>query len=384
MTAPVIPRFPSDRPVLDGKYINKAWEYYFRTIERNLPEPGTAPVTSFYPITIQSDGRHTIDFKIDGTTVIDGNLHFPHLTGDVSNDGTNVTLNSIVQPVATSTILKVTHDDKGRIISSEPVTASDLTDIINGVIYPSFTGVFTMPITAPAVTLDNAYVSTGTVTPGTFTWNATDQTANLQLSSNVSLQLGQESNILITNRTGSDFVDLQAVYITGAQGNRLTAALALANSDATSAATIGIVTEPIANNQLGFVTTTGLVRQVNTSAWAEGDQLYLSSTIPGGITNVKPVAPQHLVVIGWVVRSHSVNGSIYVNVNNGYELEELHNVLISTPTNGQVLTYEASTQLWKNKTPTGGGGGTGSGDIDGGVSSSIYTTAQLVDGGASI
>jgi hypothetical protein len=77
--------------------------------------------------------------------------------------------------------------------------------------------------------------------------------------------------------------------------------------------------------------------------------LYLSPTIPGAITNVKPSAPGHIVVIGYVEYAHAIHGSLYVKIMNGWELDELHNVAISSPTDNQVLAYTSSTQLWENK-----------------------------------
>jgi len=220
-----------------------------------------------------------------------------------------------------------------------------------------------------------------TTTPGTsgvgrLTWNATDGTLDLGLlGGNVTLQVGQESVQHVNNRTGSAFTDGQVVYVNGSQGNRLTAALALATNDTLSARTFGVVTEPIANNQSGFVTTSGLVRNIDTSALPEGAAIYLSSTVPGGLTATRPLAPNHGVLVGWCVRQHATVGSIFVHVQNGFELGELHNVLTNGTLDGQVLTYEASTSLWKPKTPAGGGssGGTYQGAWDAGTTYSGNT-----------
>jgi len=196
-----------------------------------------------------------------------------------------------------------------------------------------------------------------TATPGTsavgrLTWNQTDGTLDLGLiGGNVTLQVGQETVQRINNRTGSAFTDGQVVYVNGSQGNRLTAALALATNDMLSARTFGIVTEPIADNQSGFVTTSGLVRNIDTSALPEGAAVYLSPTVPGGLTATRPLAPNHGVLVGWCVRQHATVGSIFVHVQNGFELGELHNVLTNGTLNGQVLAYEASTGLWKPVNP---------------------------------
>lgn len=188
------------------------------------------------------------------------------------------------------------------------------------------------------------------VAVGELAWNQVDGTLDLGLAGgNVVLQVGQEEVVHIYNNTNAAFTEPQVIRVTGSQGQRLTAALAQANGEMTSATTFALVTEPIAKNQEGFATVSGLVRNVDTSAFTEGAALYLSPTIPGGITQVRPSAPNHTVLVGWCVRSHHVLGSIYVHVQNGQELDELHNVNISNPQNGQVLAYDASTQVWRNQ-----------------------------------
>lgn len=188
----------------------------------------------------------------------------------------------------------------------------------------------------------------GAGTDGTVSWNDGDGTLDIALKGGQTvLQVGQEQVVRVLNNTGVALSDGQAVYISGAQGQRPTVALADADIEATSSATIGIVTEPIANGAEGFVTLSGLVRNIDTSAWAEGAQLYVSSTA-GALTTTKPIPPAHAVRIGWVVRQHATSGSVLVHVQNGYELDELHDVLISGLADGQILAYDAATGLWKN------------------------------------
>ena len=204
---------------------------------------------------------------------------------------------------------------------------------------------------------------TGTAGVAVMRWNDQDGTADLGLKGgNVTLQVGQEQVTRVVNKTGVNLLEAnyQAVRVDGAQGNRLKVALAQANNDANSADTLGLVTETINDNQEGFVTVSGLVRNINTTGsiqtetWLDGDVLYLSGTVAGQITNVKPTAPIHTVIMGYVVRAHATQGQIYVKVDNGYELDELHNVAIVTPLNDQVLQYETATSLWKNKTISSG------------------------------
>jgi hypothetical protein len=197
-------------------------------------------------------------------------------------------------------------------------------------------------------------------TVGSMYYNNTDGTLDLKLKGgNVTLQIGQESVVRVVNKTSTNITLLeanyQAVRLTGAQGQRLKVDLAQATTDSLSAETIGLVTETIANNQEGFVTTSGIVRNINTTGslqgetWLDGDVLYLSPTVAGNVTKVKTVAPNHLVIIGYVISAHVTQGSIFVKVDNGYELDELHNVLITSESNNEGLFYETSTSLWKNK-----------------------------------
>lgn len=203
---------------------------------------------------------------------------------------------------------------------------------------------------------------TGTSGVGVMSWNDSDGTLDLGLKGgNVTLQLGQEQLVRAVNKTATNITLLesnyQAVRVTGAQGQRLKVDLALATNDLLSAETIGLVTETIANNQEGFITVSGLVRNINTTGslqgetWEDGDVLYLSPSIAGRITNIKPTAPNHLVVIGYVVYAHANNGKIFVKVNNGYELEELHNVTetnYTTPIDtDSLLTFDITNSLWK-------------------------------------
>lgn len=209
---------------------------------------------------------------------------------------------------------------------------------------------------------------TGLTNSGQMTWNDQDGTIDLKMKGgNVTLQIGQEQLVRVVNKTATNITlseaNYQAVRVTGAQGLRLKVDLAQATTDTLSAETIGLVTETILNNQEGFITTSGLVRGINTTGslqsetWVDGDILYLSPTVPGQITKVKPIAPNHLIVIGYVINAHITQGSIFVKVNNGYEIDELHNVKITGPTNSQVLIYQDG--LWINGTASGGGSSNG-------------------------
>jgi hypothetical protein len=167
--------------------------------------------------------------------------------------------------------------------------------------------------------------------------------------------LGVAPNQLFAYVTNDDSVTItkgQPVYAFGAAGNRMSVKLANNTSDSTSAQTVGVVfSSSIAPNQKGFIITQGVISGVNTSAYSPGAQLYLGATA-GTLTATKPYAPNHLVYIGIVERANAGNGQIYVKPQNGYELNELHDVdlITNAPVNNDLLTYvSGSPNLWKNR-----------------------------------
>lgn len=171
--------------------------------------------------------------------------------------------------------------------------------------------------------------------------------------------IGTAPNSLFAYITNADSVTLtkgMPVYAFSGTGDRMTVKRANNSADATSAQTVGLVlSTSIAANQKGLIMMQGLLDGLSilpTSTWADGDPVYLGATA-GTITNVKPYAPNHLVYLGVVTTaSNGSAGRMYVRVQNGYELSEIHDVdlITNAPTNNQALTYETSTSLWKNKT----------------------------------
>lgn len=160
----------------------------------------------------------------------------------------------------------------------------------------------------------------------------------------------ETTQIVVRNSTGVTLTKGQVVYLSGATGNRPNALLADADTEATSSKTIGIVVADITNNSDGYVAVNGTLHDLDTSAFTAGDTLWLSST-PGAMqANTPPAEPAHAVFIGFVARSHPNLGRVIIAIQNGYELDELHGVKITSPTLGQVLYYNTGTGLWVNQT----------------------------------
>lgn len=156
----------------------------------------------------------------------------------------------------------------------------------------------------------------------------------------------------VYNKTGATLTKGTIVYISGSQGNLPAVSKAIATSDATSAQTYGAVQYDISNMSSGYVVAVGAINDLDTQAYPDGTQLYLSGTTAGGYTSTKPYAPIHLVYVGVVVRSHPTQGIIQIKIQNGYELDELHNVDAYLPSNGDGIFYNSTTGLWEHKQMT--------------------------------
>jgi hypothetical protein len=197
--------------------------------------------------------------------------------------------------------------------------------------------------------------ATVTNAAGRLYWDDTQKTLTVGLNANISADIGQTLYAYATNDESVTINKGQPVYMFAAQGDRVSVKLAYNTGDATSAKTLGVCAENIAAGQAGMILCQGVQDGLDMSAYNPGDTLYLGATA-GSLTNVKPYAPNHLVYIGVVERANAGNGRLYVRVQNGYEMDELHNVSAQNPSNGQVLIYNESTSLWEKNTLTAGTG----------------------------
>lgn len=220
---------------------------------------------------------------------------------------------------------------------------------------------------------------------GKLYWDSTQKTLSVGLTADIAADVGQTLYAYVTNDEATTITKGQPVYMYSAQGDRVSVKLAYNTGDATSAKTLGVCAEDIASGQAGMVLCQGVQDGLNLGAYTAGDTLYLGATA-GTLTATKPYAPNHLVYIGVVERANNGNGRLYVRVQNGYELDELHNVSAQNPTNGQTLIYNESTSLWEKHTLTDGTGisiteGAGSITIaNSGVTSAVAGTGISVSG----
>jgi len=213
---------------------------------------------------------------------------------NVSGIATNVTNIATNAANITSNDGDITALD-GRVTTAEGDITSNIADIATNVTNialkspidnPTFTGT----VTATLIDAGSIDFNPGAA-GGELSWNNVEKTLNLVTGSdNVTIQVGQEVVLYARNTSGLQMTDGQVVKVVGSQGNNPTIALAQADTPANARGVIGVVTQIIPNNSNGFISLIGKVRDLtlDSGTYTEGDLLYLSSTVAGGLTKVRP------------------------------------------------------------------------------------------------
>lgn len=201
------------------------------------------------------------------------------------------------------------------------------------------------------LSLDTGAAATAGV--GEFVWDTANDTASLGLPNGVTLQIGQEQHYHI--KASAAITNGQAVMFTGTVGasGALTGAPATGLTAATASYIMGVATQDIPLNGWGFVTSFGLVRNINTSAYAAGAILYLDPTVAGGLTATIPTASAPKVQIGACVYSSASVGALFIRPSIGGTFGMFEgDVNISAPTTGDLLRRNGS-GVWENIAASG-------------------------------
>ena len=257
---------------------------------------------------------------------------------DVGVAGSNATItlyaegnNNSVLEIPTST--EVLSSVFVRRDGTTPLTAP--WDAEQDITAPEFIG----DVTADWVQFDTSFADG--VEEGRVQWNSEDGTLEYGLpGGNVNLQVGQEVLVKATNKSGVTIPNGACVYVDGAQGSRPTIALARADAEAT-AASLAVATEEILNNESGYVTVIGLVRDVDTAGMAAGSVLYLSPTTAGEYTTTRPTAPDYKVFMGYVLFENASSGIIIVSPIVQPTLMALSDVFEEAPADNDFLQWDS-------------------------------------------
>jgi hypothetical protein len=205
------------------------------------------------------------------------------------------------------------------------------------------------------VTFNTAY-ATG-LTTGQLGWDSTNNSLAFGMANgNIVQHIGEDQYLYI--KASATITKGQVIMFTGSVGASgvLTGAPATGITDGTYI--IGIAAEAIANNAFGFVQTFGVLTNVNTSAFADGDILWYDPSVTGGLTATKPSAPNIKAQVAACNKGGSAGGGVItVRVNPGSQLGGTDsNVQFGTLASGQTIIYDATAGYWKNSTLTAGTG----------------------------
>lgn len=215
-------------------------------------------------------------------------------------------------------INKVTADDLNEIKNSvnavydsalDPATSSPTADTFMKRSAEGATGVQALDLDLNGDDLSNPFKT------GRIRWNNEDGCPEFDTEFTGSVtQVSREFLVKCRNATGSTIQDGSIVRVIGTASNRPSVLKAQADSADNAKGTLGFATHDIGNNSFGLVTTQGTVRGIDTSAFNEGDDIYLSATVAGGFTNVRPQFPNLGILIGLVLVSGVGNGEIFVRI----------------------------------------------------------------------
>jgi hypothetical protein len=201
--------------------------------------------------------------------------------------------------------------------------------------------------------------------PGMLTWNKEDGTLDLRMGNDATLQLGMEMYCPpVLNNSGSLITSGMVVRATGGDmtSGRITMQPALADATLNAFSVLGIATEDVPNGSTGFITVFGLVRELNTTGvpfgetWLSGDTIYISSTVPGRLTNHKPTPPALTVPVAFVGVKDAVVGNLFVRTayiprpdyGNFYDSTTQLQTAVNTPKAVQFNTTNESFGITKN------------------------------------
>ena len=200
--------------------------------------------------------------------------------------------------------------------------------------------------------------NTGSAEPtwksGRVYWNNTDGALSVYNSeADISLQVGQENWVRAYNASGVLITNGTVVRLVGSHGDtpeiQLAQAVQVSGSITRDNQILGIATHDIEIASFGFITTQGLVKGINTNAFADGDKLYVSSSA-GKITNIPPVAPYELIPAGIVVKAGpGGSGIIYSDPYQPMDFSDLSSVYVTgSYTDGDLWTYNGPTKTWRH------------------------------------
>ena len=162
-------------------------------------------------------------------------------------------------------------------------------------------------------------------------------------NNDVTVNIGQESLIKIYNDLGYQINNGQALHITGATAGSPTVSLAIGTGgDSVRFQISGIATHDIPDSSYGFMTTFGVVRDLNLTGFTVGQQIYLSQTVPGGLASYSGLSfTGRTCEVGHII-DNSASGKLQVAI-----LNEIEGTIITTQENNILAANNSSTGIFE-------------------------------------
>jgi hypothetical protein len=228
----------------------------------------------------------------------------------------------------------------------------------------SLSGITGAISTPDYIEFDTSYATT--LTAGQLGWDGNNTLGIGMAGGHVIQHIGED--LFFYCKATATITKGQVIMFTGAVGASGVSTGSPATGITDGTYIMGIAAENIANNGFGLVQAFGTLRNVNTNGYADGDILWYDPSVTGGLTNVKPSAPNIKVQMAAVIKGGSSGGgTVLIRIDPGSTLGGSDsNAQINTPSNGQILTYDGGNGYWKNT------------DLGAGTSISISETANGV------
>lgn len=223
----------------------------------------------------------------------------------------------------------------------------DVVDDADALSVASAVGVYAN-IGSGTAALEQVQLTGGTPDQGVMNWNTDEDTIQMQMNGTTHF-IGQDVVYNVKNQTGATIgkgVAVMAVGTLGASG-RILIAPADATGETPARFFIGVTAEEIADGADGKVVEFGKVKQIDTSAYTEGDVLWLDPNNDGQFTTIEPGAPNLKIAAALVIYA-AANGTIMVRANQGHSIADAHDVRISNLQDQDILKWDAGAKYWYN------------------------------------
>lgn len=188
---------------------------------------------------------------------------------------------------------------------------------------------------------------------GTLTYNNTTGAFNFAPAD----QLESSRNLYIYGKASEAINKGEVVMFGGVQGDHVL----LVKADVNAIGfiedwIIGIANETLAINDFSYIVTQGTVENFDTATnFNEGDILYVDTTTAGALTNVEPTAPNPKISMAAVTKEDVTEGIVLVRPRIFFNLYDLNDVNVTTPNNGDILSWNSGTSTWQAGAPAAGG-----------------------------